>query len=227
VTDGRPTWILLPGFSQMPAVWNEIAGRLARSIIPFIPEGCDFTTAARLLAEQHGAGMWAGYSMGGRLALQVAIDHPDLVDHLVLISATAGIRDPEGRNARRRADEKLATEVEQHGVERLLDLWTAHPLFADVDPNLLGAHRMRSGAAIADQLRRLGQGAQPPLWDRLGSLAVPTTVVAGACDEKYATIAVELAAAIPDARLVIVPGAGHALLIERPDVIGELLCSLA
>ncbi len=164
--------------------------------------------------------------MGGRLALHVAIDRPDRVDSLVLISATAGIRDGEERAARRLADEALAASIEKQGVEWFLHEWTRNPLFAGIDPSVLEAHRMRSAGAIADQLRRLGQGAQPPLWDRLGTLEVPVTVVAGEQDTAYAALAFEMAAAIPVADVVILEGAGHALLQERPAEIASLLARL-
>jgi 2-succinyl-6-hydroxy-2,4-cyclohexadiene-1-carboxylate synthase len=222
VTD-RPTWILLPGFSQTPSAWSAIAGRLGRVRLPTIPDRGDFATTAALLAEENGPGIWAGYSMGGRLALQIAVDRPELVQHLVLISATAGIRDPQERSARRRADEKLAASIERDGIDHFLEHWARNPLFAGIEPSRLKEHRMQSSTAVADQLRRLGQGRQVPLWDRLNRVEVPTTVVAGATDARYAIIAADLAAAIPDAHLAILPGAGHALLIERPGEIAELL----
>jgi 2-succinyl-6-hydroxy-2,4-cyclohexadiene-1-carboxylate synthase len=60
----------------------------------------------------------------------------------------------------------------------------------------------------------MGTGVQPWLGSRLGALAVPTLVVAGARDPKFAAIARTLAAAIPAATLAIVAGAGHAVHLE-------------
>ena len=193
--------------------------------MPSIPEGCDFATAADRLAEDNGRGLWAGYSMGGRLALKVALEHPDLVDHLVMVSSTAGIRDPIERSNRRLTDHELAAAIEEDGVDRFLDRWVRTPLFAGADPRALRTHRMTSASAVADQLRRLGQGSQEPLWDRLGELTCPTTIVAGDRDPAYAAVAVELAAAIPESHLQILPGAGHALLVERPGELAALLLS--
>ena len=219
----RPTWILLPGFSQTPSIWTAVADRLDAATMAAIPPGCDFETAADRLAEQHGRGSWAGYSMGGRLALRVALEYPDLVDRLVLVSATAGIRDPVERANRRDRDDELATAIERHGVDRFLDDWVLNPLFSGADPSALRHHRMTSAPAVADQLRRLGQGSQLPVWDRLGELRCPVMIVAGALDHSYAARAVELGAAIPQSKVEILAGAGHALLVERPAELAALL----
>ena len=194
--------------------------------LPAIPAGLDFVSSAHQLARTSGGGRWAGYSMGGRLALQVTLDHPEQVDHLVMISATAGIRDPRHRALRRREDEQQAATIERDGVERFLDHWTANPLFAGADPEALRSHRLRSATAMADQLRRLGQGMQPPLWDRLGEITCPVTIVAGERDPTYVAIAGELMDAIPEARLEIVPDAGHALLVDQPGQVTALLADL-
>jgi 2-succinyl-6-hydroxy-2,4-cyclohexadiene-1-carboxylate synthase len=70
---------------------------------------------------------------------------------------------------------------------------------------------------LAYALRRLGTGAQEPLWDRLGELRPPVLLVAGELDAKFAGIAREMAAAIgPAARVALIPGAGHAAHLERP-----------
>ena len=110
-----PSWILLPGFSQTPSVWDAVARELGQAAsTAAIPPGCDARAAAAQLGRDRGRGYWAGYSMGGRIALQVALDYPDLVEHLAMFSSTAGILDPAERAARRAEDERLAAAVEQH-----------------------------------------------------------------------------------------------------------------
>ena len=77
--------------------------------------------------------------------------------------------------------------------------------------------------SLAAALRGLGTGVMEPLWDRLGSLAVPITLVAGERDAKFAAIARRMAAALPQAELVLVPGAGHAVALEDPAAVAALL----
>ena len=63
----------------------------------------------------------------------------------------------------------------------------------------------------------------PPLWDRLGELSMPVTLIAGERDAKFRAIAERMAVAIPGARLVVAGGAGHAVHLEAPEVIANAL----
>jgi pimeloyl-ACP methyl ester carboxylesterase len=63
----------------------------------------------------------------------------------------------------------------------------------------------------------------PPVWDRLAELAIPVTLVAGERDAKFRAIAEQMARAIPDCGTEVVPGAGHAAQLERPDVVAALI----
>ena len=63
----------------------------------------------------------------------------------------------------------------------------------------------------------------PPLWGRLGELAIPVVLVAGERDAKFRAIAERMAAALPDARVEVVGGAGHAVQLERPEAVAALV----
>jgi 2-succinyl-6-hydroxy-2,4-cyclohexadiene-1-carboxylate synthase len=160
-----------------------------------------------------------GYSLGARVALRAALEHPEALQRLVLVSGTAGIDDDDARAARRGRDEALARGLEQNGgVERFLDRWLTQPLFATLAPEAAqGDERRRNSAAgLASSLRLAGTGSQTPLWDRLGTLDVPVLVLAGATDPRYVALGVRLASALPRAHLAVVPGAGHAVTLEQP-----------
>jgi 2-succinyl-6-hydroxy-2,4-cyclohexadiene-1-carboxylate synthase len=170
--------------------------------------------------------VYCGYSLGGRLCLRLALDRPDLVRGLVLVGASPGIADPDARARRRAADEALAAGIERDGVAAFLDRWLAGPLFASLPAEAAGrAERLANTAdGLASALRRLGPGAQAPLWDRLGALRPPTLLVAGAKDAKFAAIARRMAdAAGGHARVALVPGAGHAVPLERPAELAALV----
>ena len=107
-----------------------------------------------------------------------------------------------------------------------LDGWLAGPLFASLPEAAAGREERLANTAegLAYALRRLGTGAQEPLWDRLGGLAPPVLLVAGEHDAKFAGIAREMAAAIgPSAEVALVPGAGHAVHLERPAATAALV----
>ena len=72
---------------------------------------------------------------------------------------------------------------------------------------------------LAAALRALGLGAMPSLWPALESIAAPVDLVAGALDPVYVDLAARMAARIPRARLSIIGGAGHNVLLERPDAL--------
>jgi len=169
----------------------------------------------------------AGYSMGGRLALYVALAAPARVRRLVLVSATAGIADPDERAARAEADLALAERLEAMTPEAWADLWTGQPVFAGTPPEVLPAWRedlaRTPPADAAAALRGLGTGAMVPLWDRLGELTMPVQVVAGERDAKYVELGQQLVAALGQGELVVVPGAGHGLPREAPEALAGLL----
>jgi pimeloyl-ACP methyl ester carboxylesterase len=100
-------------------------------------------------------------------------------------------------------------------------------LFAGTPPDAARVWRkdlLRNDPAdLAAVLRGIGTGAMTPLWDRLGELTMPTTVVAGADDAKFVALGERLAAAIDGGELVVVPGAGHGLPREAPQALAEVL----
>jgi 2-succinyl-6-hydroxy-2,4-cyclohexadiene-1-carboxylate synthase len=171
-----------------------------------------------------------GYSMGARIALQLAIDHPRAVRRLVLESPSAGIADPAGRVRRRTADEALATTIERDGVVAFVDRWADQPMFASHAglPTATRARlrRQRLGhtpLGLANALRGGGQGAMAPLEDRLATVRAPTLVLTGSLDPAGRERAAAVARGIPGSHLEVVEGAGHTAHLERPAVFRRLV----
>ena len=165
-----------------------------------------------------------GYSMGGRAALRAALRAPDRVAALVLESTSPGIADPARRAERRDADRALADEIEREGVPAFVTRWEALPLWAsqhalpDSARARLRAQRETNDATgLANSLRGAGAGEDEPVLARLAEIDAPVLLVAGALDATYVAAATEMARVFPDARLAVVPNAGHAVHLERPD----------
>jgi 2-succinyl-6-hydroxy-2,4-cyclohexadiene-1-carboxylate synthase len=222
--------VLVPGFTQAAATWDPVRTHLGDDIdvAPLdVPTGLDFVATAAALGELGGRAVYAGYSMGGRLCLRLALDDPDRVRGLVLLSASPGIADLTERAARRKADEELALEIERDGVDPFLARWLRQPLFASLPADAAGLDARRAGntvATLTHALRALGAGAQEPLWERLGDLEPPFLPVAGTLDEKYVDIAFEMARAIGrDVHPVLIGGAGHAVHLEQPEAVASLV----
>ena len=232
------TDLLLHGFAGTGASWDPViqaaADRRWRPQAPDLPghgpqprapEGPIPVTAAELARRYAPVRTLAGYSMGGRLALQVALDRPAFAERLVLVSCSAGIQDPEERTRRREADDLLAGRFEAMEPDEVADLWLAGPLFAHDPPVVQGLARRQivrnDPAALAAALRALGPGAMEPLWDRLGELALPVTILAGERDRAYVGLAERMAGQIAGADVVVVAGAGHGLLREAPGAVAD------
>ncbi len=168
---------------------------------------------------------WLGYSLGGRVALQVAVRHPEVVSALVLEGATPGLADPEERAARVRADEVLADRIESEGLDWFVDYWASLPLWDSqretLSPAVHAALReqrlSQRAAGLANSLRGMGTGAQEPVHGRLAAVSVPVLLVTGTLDLKFSEIAQEMARSLPDATIRRIDGAGHAAHLERPD----------
>src|SRR5205807_1891869 len=165
-----------------------------------------------------------GYSMGGRVALHVALAAPARVQRLVLIACHPGIEGERERAARRRADERLARELEEGAqrdgaLEAFSERWNAQPLFAS-DPAELSVlaradHLRNDPRALASALRGLGTGSMQPLWGRMGELEPPVTYVAGDRDAKFTAIGRRVAEAVREGVLAALSG-GHRLPLEDP-----------
>jgi 2-succinyl-6-hydroxy-2,4-cyclohexadiene-1-carboxylate synthase len=168
-----------------------------------------------------------GYSMGGRIALHASLALAPSVLRLVLIGASPGIADCAERAQRRAADERLASDIERSTVEEFAVAWARTPVLSGQPAAVADAvhvDRLRNTpAGLARALRGLGTGALPSLWARLGELAVPTTFIAGERDRKFSELARAMGAAMPEADVVIVPDAGHAVHLEAPEAVAAVI----
>ncbi len=179
----------------------------------------------------HTENILCGYSMGGRIALRVALDFPRLVTGLVLISSSPGLR--EQIDARKKADDLWAQRFATENLKSVLRDWYAQPVFR----SLLARQELRedmilrrsgnNGQEIAKALRGMGSGNQDAVWERLRELACPVLLLAGAEDPKFCRIAEEMAGLCPRAEMRIVPGTGHTLHLEAPEVLEAELTNFA
>jgi 2-succinyl-6-hydroxy-2,4-cyclohexadiene-1-carboxylate synthase len=224
--------VLVPGFTQTAAAWQPVAEHLRAgghdATALDVPAGLDFAATAAAIGAIGGRGAYVGYSMGGRLGLRLALDRPDVVERLALVSASPGIANAAERVARRADDEKLARDVEHRGVEAFLRDWLAQPLFSTLDPNAAGVSERAAGHTAADlatTLRLLGSGTQEPLWTRLTELRMPVALVTGRLDPKFEQINDAMRAACAsttDVARVRLDG-GHALPLEQPEAVASFL----
>ncbi len=245
---GQPL-VLLHGFTGRAANWRPLLPRLAerhRVIAMDLPGHGDSDAPAKftrykmdrvaadlveLLTRRDALpAHWLGYSMGGRLALYVAVKHPAAVRSLILESATAGLSNRAERQARRAADEALAARIERGGMAAFVAYWEQLPLFAGLarlpEEARAALHHQRldnNPLGLANSLRGMGTGAQLSLWSRLKGLDAPTLLIAGTDDAKFVGLSQRIAAAVPGATLRLVRDAGHTVHLERPECFVEVV----
>lgn len=222
--------VLVHGFTQTHRSWSPLLPRLTSELEVVavdapahgrsVSHRVGLVESARLLGATGGRAAYVGYSMGGRLALHLAVEQPALVDRLVLVGATAGLDTDDERAQRRATDEALAGDLERDGLDAFLSRWLANPLFATLPADAAGVEDRKENTVegLAASLRLTGTGTQEPLWDRLAHLTMPVLFVVGEADPKFTALAERMRARWGgEAHVAVIAGAGHACHLERPE----------
>ena len=231
--------LLLHGFSGSGESWAELAPPLAefsKVVVVDLPghagaplpahlgeEG--FSEVVEALAKSIQAPRMdvAGYSQAARLALALALKHPQRIRRLVLESGTAGLDAEALRLQRQNDDEAKAALLEEKGVKAFMEFWEKLPLFetqkrlpAEKKHALQQRRNAHSAFGLAGALRCMGLGVQPNFWPLLGELRLPVLLISGEEDVKFTAIAQKMLCALPWAQHEVVPGCGHAVHLESP-----------
>jgi 2-succinyl-6-hydroxy-2,4-cyclohexadiene-1-carboxylate synthase len=232
--------VLLHGFSGTRRAWDGVVAQLSPE--RYRPLGLDLpghgssagaerpiTFAGcvdHVLARAPARFALCGYSLGGRVALHVALAAPARVTRLTLVSTTAGIEDAAERAERSVGDHRLADVLERTQFEDFIERWRTQPLFADEPPKvgeLAREDQRRNRAdALAAVLRGIGSGEMVPLWDRLGELRMPVAVLVGDRDAKFQALGRRMVELLPDGELIVGSG-GHGLPLENPVAVARAL----
>jgi len=236
------TIVLLHGFSGTRRAWDGVGelldperylplaldlpghGEAFDAPRPITFAGC----VQHVLARAPERFVLCGYSLGARIALQLALSAPERVSGLVLIGCNPGIEDAAERAARLAADLKLAEDLEAIPFEDFIERWRTQPLFA-ADPAVVGElaradQRRNRPEALAAVMRGLSVGAMAPLWGRLGELSMPVTVLNGERDAKFRVIGERMGGLVAEGRVLVASG-GHGLPLENPGAVAAALVS--
>ena len=168
-----------------------------------------------------------GYSLGGRVALHVALRHPERLSHLALLSTTAGIVNDGERQARRSATKHSPRRIESIGTDAFLNEWLAQPMFASLPPDPRErTARSTNAKGLAGSLRHAGTGTQAWLGPSSRSSRRPPPSWRARTMRSSSTEAERLADYIPFASISVVLDAGHAAHLERPEATASALFGL-
>jgi len=231
---------LVHGFLGSPADWADVLARLSPGIacdcVPLVELGCaSIADAARELAarlERTPCDALVGYSMGGRIALELAATRPELAPRLVLLAASLGLDDEAERARRAAEDDARAEEILRDGLDAFVERWYRLAIFAPFTRHAsFSAARLRRAQGEAAFWSRgvaaCSAARGPPRWSAIPALAPRTTFVAGALDERDAAYAARArgmtSALAPALRVEIIAGAGHVLPLEAPDACARII----
>jgi 2-succinyl-6-hydroxy-2,4-cyclohexadiene-1-carboxylate synthase len=170
-----------------------------------------------------------GYSMGGRLALYLAVRYPKRFERIVLESASPGLETETERQARIVSDHALAERIRSQPSEQFLREWFSQPLFASMATQparleRLIARRMDNDPpSLTMSLEGMGTGAQPSLWNELDNVKNRLLLIVGEKDSKFCNVGREITSRCPGVSLEIVPESGHNVHFERPREFTKLV----
>ena len=171
-----------------------------------------------------------GYSMGARLALSYALAKQGSVRSLILIGGSAGIQENFARHQRALDDIRKVALLEDKGLTGFVNAWETQRIFSTQrllsSNKLLAQRRARlstNPVGIKSHLRASGAGVMQPLWGRLHEIKIPVLLIVGSEDEKYIDIGKRMQLRIPESKIAIISGAGHAVHLEEPEETAEVI----
>ncbi|PIQ25354.1 2-succinyl-6-hydroxy-2,4-cyclohexadiene-1-carboxylate synthase [bacterium (Candidatus Blackallbacteria) CG17_big_fil_post_rev_8_21_14_2_50_48_46] len=228
--------LFLHGFLGSGQDWQALLSELAFPILAWTPDlpghgpntqsVPDFETCLSQLGSQ-----WLraqteplhllGYSMGGRLALGLALRYPEKVKSLCLISASAGLADENLRLQRQSWEAEWAHTFRSQPLLASIEAWYAQPLFhpfrSSSGYNQACQERLRNNPeGLAQAMVKLGAGQQKSYWNRLAELKMPLLFLVGSKDPAYLEIGRRICQQVERAELEILNGYGHSLILEAP-----------
>lgn len=241
--------LLLHGFTGDSSTWTPffpVWGKHSRLIIPDIvghgktesPEDINRyrmeATAEDLILLLDHLGIeqvdLLGYSMGGRLALALALLYPERIRKLILESASPGLKTSEERMLRRMKDGELANFIKDKGIKSFVDYWEAIPLFSTMSslphPKQVSIREQRLSndtKGLANSLLGMGTGSQPSWWEKLNLLNCEVLLLTGDKDEKFCKIAEKMLKDMKKASWIVINDCGHAIHVEQNEKFGTIV----
>jgi 2-succinyl-6-hydroxy-2,4-cyclohexadiene-1-carboxylate synthase len=225
------SWLMLHGFTGSPASFAALATPPAAHVpilgghLGSAASSSFWAEVERLAAIMPAATALFGYSLGGRLALGLLARYPERYERAVLVSAHPGLRSETERSERRQQDERFIRLLSEEGLAAFVAAWERQALWhtqrALPEPVKADKRRERlahTAGGLAQSLASVGLGQMPDLSASLSRVPCAVELLVGALDTRFVALAEELCSLMPHARRIVVDGAGHDLILERPEL---------
>ncbi|MEE8404567.1 MAG: alpha/beta fold hydrolase, partial [candidate division Zixibacteria bacterium] len=196
-----PALLMLHGFLGSSKDWSEVTETLKEKFFCILPDlpghgrtmplaDSDYTmqSAAQSLLtildrEEIKKCSLVGYSMGGRLALYMAFEQTEYFSELILESASPGLKTEKERAARIESDRIVINRLKTQTMNEFITSWYSNSMFDSIRQDrekfekLLKNRSENNSEALSKSLKFMGTGVQPPLWDILPELKLPTLLI--------------------------------------------------
>jgi len=189
---------------------------------------------ARALSRHAAPVHLVGYSMGARVALGVALQHPLLVERLSLLGVNPGLQTEVERQERLNWESRWQDVLEVDGLAVFEHKWSALPLFASqarLPAAVQAAQRAErlgnTAWGLSHALSVLGLASMPNLWPQLHQLRLPVQLIVGEFDQKFLDIAQTMSNHSELFRVTCLPQVGHNPVLEAPERVRALLLPAA
>lgn len=224
----KPTLLLIPGLLCDGLVWRDVLPALEAVSRPLIVETLnDYDTipamAEAALRAADGRLAVAGFSLGGRIALEMTRQAPERIGRLALLGSGYGPAGPHEEEQRM----GLVRIARQRGMEAMAQIWLP-PMLKDshregpIGEALMAMVLRNTPDSFARQQNALLH--RPDATPVLGQIRVPTLVLTGR-DDSWSPVAQNQAMAdlIPGSRFVIIDDSGHFTMTEHPEPVAQAL----
>lgn len=184
------------------------------------------------LIQELGINQWyvLGYSMGARVALAWAIEHPSKLLGVILEAGTPGIVDEQERKQRKESDRRLALRLWREPLVDFVDFWQNLPLFSsqkklpkEIQKKIRDERLSQNKFGLAMSLWFMGTGVQKNYWLELEELKQPVLYVVGEQDPKFLAIGDTLCQQLPHSTLAVIPDSGHCVHLEQSQAFANKL----
>lgn len=237
----KPALVLLHGFMGNSDDWADIVPLLSdrwRCITIDLPghgktktegaesfrmEACAESITSLLDELDISRSSLMGYSMGGRLAMYLAVNYSNRFDSVIIESASPGLETTQEREMRIEHDHALAELLMTMPLNQFVEQWYWQALFATIDrdsakfADMVQRRLQGDPKGLSMSLRFMGTGSQPSLWRELGRIVSPLLLIVGRHDAKFRQIAEDICDRCIAARAVIIDNAGHNVHFENPE----------
>jgi 2-succinyl-6-hydroxy-2,4-cyclohexadiene-1-carboxylate synthase len=198
----------LPGHGQTAIDAHDFVS-IAEQILEIVPDNCYLY----------------GYSLGGRLALYLALHHPDRWQKVILESASFGLPNAQMRQERQRQDNAIARKLRQPDLDftAFIQNWYQQPVFTGINAHpdflqLIASRANNQPLSLARSLETMGLSQQPYLGELLKINKIPLLLLVGEQDTKFVEIGSKMASLCQQAKLAIMPNCSHNIHFQQLEL---------